>query len=358
MHVAEQEGCARIYRSAPGLGSVMGVLGQLRLRAERQNKLLRCLRKSAALRTVQNRTDRICPRDALVFSTLRNERVRLPYFLDYYRAQGVRHFLIVDNASTDGSAEYLSAQRDVSLWTTEASYKSAGYGVDWLNHLLWLYGAGHWVLVVDVDEFFVYPFCDTRPLQALTDWLESQGRRSFGAMLLDLYPKGPVTAQPYAEGQNPFEIARWFDAANYTIQRNPKYHNLWIQGGVRQRVVMADAPQKAPALNKIPLVHWSRRNAFKSSTHMILPRGLNRVYDESGGELASGILLHAKFLDTIVDKAQEELQRGQHYAGSREYRAYEQTLARNLDLWCDWSTEYINWRQLEILGLMSKGDWA
>ncbi|MCC5955097.1 MAG: glycosyltransferase family 2 protein [Natronohydrobacter sp.] len=336
----------------------MGVLRQLRLRAERQAKLLRCLRKSASLRTVQNRTDLIRPRDALVFTTLRNEMVRLPFFLDYYRAQGVRQFLIVDNGSTDGSAEYLAQQRDVSLWSTTASYKAAGYGVDWLNHLLWLYGAGHWVLVVDVDEFFVYPFCDTRPLQALTDWLESQGRRSFGAMLLDMYPKGPVTAQPYMSGQNPFEIARWFDAGNYTIRRNPDYHNLWIQGGVRQRVVMAHDPGKAPALNKIPLVFWNRKYAFKSSTHMILPRGLNRVYDDSGGELASGVLLHAKFLDTIVGKAQEELQRGQHYAGSREYRAYEDTLARNQDLWCEWSAEYINWRQLEILGLMSKGDWA
>jgi hypothetical protein len=336
----------------------MGVVRQLRLRAERQAKLLRCLRKSASLRSVSNQTDRIRPRDVLVFSTVRNELVRLPYFLDYYRAQGVRHFLIVDNGSTDGTREYLAGQRDVSVWTTQASYKGASFGVDWLNHLLWLYGTGHWVLVLDVDEFLVYPFCDTRPIQALTDWLESQGRRSFGAMLLDMYPKGAVTAQPYRTGQNPFEIARWFDAGNYSIRRNSAYHNLWVQGGVRQRVIMSADPAKAPALNKIPLVHWARRNAFMSSTHTLLPRGLNRVYDESGGELASGVLLHAKFLDMIVEKAQEELQRGQHYAGSREYRAYEDTLTRSQDLWCEWSTEYINWRQLEILGLMSKGDWA
>jgi len=28
------------------------------------------------------------------------------------------------------------------------------------------------------------------------------------------------------------------------------------------------------------------------------------------------------------------------------------------DLWNNWSEQYINWRQLEILGLMSKGNWA
>ncbi len=336
----------------------MGVREQLRLRGERQAKLLRALRKAASLRRCADRTDRIRPRDILAFVTLRNELPRLPYFLDYYRAQGVTHFLMVDNGSDDGTREWLEKQRDVSLWSTQASYKAAGFGIDWLNHLLWRYGAGHWCLTLDVDEFLVYPFCDTRPLSALTDWLEAQGRRSFSAMLLDMYPKGAISAQPYASGQNPFEIARWFDAGNHVISRNPKYHNLWIQGGVRQRVILRDSPEQAPALNKIPLVLWTRKYAYKSSTHMLLPRGLNKVYDAGGGELASGVLLHAKFLDLVVDKAQEELQRGQHYAGSREYRAYADTLARDQDLWCEWSQEYINWRQLEILGLMSKGDWA
>jgi len=336
----------------------MGVLGQLRLRGERQAKLLRCLRKSASLRARSLRTDLIGPRDILAFVTLRNEMLRLPYFLDYYRAQGVQHFLMVDNGSSDGTAEYLEGQRDVSLWVTTDSYKGASYGVDWLNHLLWRYGAGHWVLVLDVDEFLLYPFCDTRPLQALTDWLDSQGRRSFGAMLLDMYPKGPIAAQPYQTSQNPFEIARFFDSGNLSIRRNARYNNLWIQGGVRQRIVMAQTPATSPALNKTPLVKWSRKYAYISSTHTLLPRGLNKVYDESGGEFASGVLLHAKFLDTILEKAQEESQRGEHYAGSREYRAYQASLSHSQDLWCEWSTEYINWRQLEILGLMSKGDWA
>jgi len=331
---------------------------QLRLRARRQAKLARGLRKSRELHLRVDRTDRIRPGDILAFATLRNELPRLPYFLDYYRDRGVAHFLVVDNGSDDGSGAYLDAQRDVSVWATQASYKRSGYGVDWLNHLQCRHGAGHWTLVVDVDEFLVYPYCDTRPLQALTDWLDSQDRKSFSAMLLDMYPRGPLDAQPCAPGQNPFEIARWFDAANYSIRRNPTYHNLWIQGGVRQRAFMAERPDAAPALNKIPLVRWSRKYAYVSSTHMLLPRGLNRVYDEHGGEQASGVLMHAKFLDTLPDKAAEELTRGEHYADSREYRAYDAGLRDGQSLWCDGATEYINWRQLEILGLMSKGDWA
>ena len=316
------------------------------------------MRKRRELRSIADRTPSINRDDLLLFSTQRNELVRLPYFLNYYREKGVNHFLIVDNDSNDGSLEYLSEQPDVSVWHTRKSYKKSRFGVDWLNWLQFRYGHGHWCLTVDPDEFFIYPFCDTRPIRALTDWLDASSIKSFSAMLLDMYPKGRIDEQPYRAGQNPIEIASWFDAGNYTMDKNRLYGNLWIQGGPRSRAFFPDEPEKAPALNKIPLVKWDRRYAYVSSTHMLLPRGLNQVYDEWGGEKASGILLHSKFLDTFSEKAAEELLRKEHYAASVEYLAYAEALKDNPELWCKWSEKYINWRQLEILGLMSKGNWA
>ena len=162
----------------------MGALGTYRLRLERKRRLVRSLRKSRELNRVANRTGDIADDDILIFSTVRNERIRLPFFLDYYRKLGVNHFLFVDNGSDDGTREYLESQADVSLWTTSHSYKRAKFGIDWLNALQLRYGIGHWNLVVDVDEFLVYPFCDSRPLRALTDWLDASSVKSFGAMLV------------------------------------------------------------------------------------------------------------------------------------------------------------------------------
>ncbi|MFN4102380.1 MAG: glycosyltransferase family 2 protein, partial [Pararhodobacter sp.] len=121
---------------------------------------------------------------------------------------------------------------------------------------------------------------------------------------------------------------------------------------------LAGQPKAAPALNKVPLVKWHRSFAYVSSTHMLLPRGLNLTYDTMGGEKASGCLMHAKFLATLADKAQEEMARGEHYADGREYKAYAQGMDDSTDLWTKWSERFINWRQLEIMGLMSKGNWA
>jgi hypothetical protein len=331
---------------------------RLRRRARRQWLLARALRRGRALSAVRNRTCQIAAGDILVFATLRNELPRLPYFFAHYRRLGVGHFLVVDNSSTDGSAEWLAEQPDVSLWRTTASYKESRFGMDWINCLLRRHGSGHWCLTVDPDEFLIYPHHDTRPLQALTDWLDAGEIRCFSAMLLDMYPKGPLAAQPYSPGQDPFEIARWFDPANYTIRKNAEYGNLWIQGGPRGRAFFADNPQNGPALNKIPLVRWERAYAYVSSTHMLLPRSLNMVYDQDGGEKASGCLLHAKFLSTFVEKSAEELVRRQHYADSQEYMAYHSGLREDPDFWCEQSRELQDWRQLEDLGLISKGNWA
>jgi len=336
----------------------VSVLTSYRLRLERQRWRGRAFRKRHEIKPISDRTKQIKPNDIVVFSTMRNERIRLSYFLRYYRELGVNHFVIVDNNSTDGSCEFMAEQSDVSVWRTSDSYKKSRFGVDWLNWLLMKYGHGHWTLTVDVDEFLVFPFSDTRSIRALTDWLDASLIPSFSAMLLDMYPKGRIDAVPYRSGQDPFEIATWFDSGNYTISKNEKYANLWIQGGPRARSFFLESPENAPAMNKVPLVRWDRKYTYVSSTHSLLPRTLNRVYDEWGGEKASGCLLHAKFLDTFGAKAKEELERGQHYANSHEYKAYHAAMQQNPDLWCKWSEKYINWRQLEILGLMSKGNWA
>jgi hypothetical protein len=141
------------------------------------------------------------------------------------------------------------------------------------------------------------------------------------------------------------------------IQRKPDLQNLWIQGGARARCFFAGDPRRAPTMSKIPLVKWHRRFAYVSSTHSLLPRRLNHVYDETGSEYTSGILLHTKFLDTVLHKSAEEKERQEHFENSALYDEYYDSLMANPVLWCEKSTRFLGWRQLESMGLMSKGSW-
>ncbi|MFN4100520.1 MAG: glycosyltransferase family 2 protein [Pararhodobacter sp.] len=340
----------------------MGVSGDLweayRWRRKRQLRLARALRKRRELSVVMDRTAAIQRSDILAFTTLRNEAHRLPWFLQHYRALGVRHFLIVDNDSDDGGREWLAGQPDVSLWHTQASYRASRFGVDWMQGLLMRYGHGHWCLSVDADELLVYPHHDSRPLPALCDFLEAEGEAVFGALMLDMYPRGPLDGVKYTPGQDPTEVLGWYDSANYTIERKRDLGALWIQGGPRARAFFSERPARAPTLTKVPLVKWHWRYAYVNSTHTLLPRPLNQIYDRDGGEKLSGVLLHTKFLPGIGERSAEEKTRRQHFGEPGAFDHYYDALIDSPDLWTPASLPYRGWRQLEAEGLMSSGGWG
>lgn len=329
-----------------------------RLRWKRRRLLYRALRKRGELRPRIDRTAAIRKGDILAFATIRNEAIRLPWFLDHHRRLGVSQFLVVDNGSDDGSTDLLAEQPDVSLWTTDHSYKASRFGMDWLTWLLMRHGHGHWCLTVDADELLIYPYCDSRDLRALTHWLDAQGRPMLGAMMLDLYPRGPVGDQAYHAGDDPLATLQWFDPAGYGIRIQQPMGNLWIQGGPRARAFFAADPRRAPTLNKVPLVKWHWRHAYVNSTHSLLPPRLNRIYADDGGEAPSGLLLHTKFLNTIVDRARIEQQRGEHFSNSALYDRYYDALTENPDLWTPLSRRVTTWRGFESMGLMSRGGWV
>ncbi len=308
------------------------------------------------LSVVKDRTASIRRNDLLAFVVLRNEAVRIPYFLSYYRKLGVKHFLFIDNASDDHFMAIISEQADCSVWHTNASYKDAKYGVHWLNHLLKKYGCGHWCLTLDPDEFLIYPHCDSRTLTELTAYLDQEGKASFFSIMLDMYPEGNIDQAHYRAGENPLSVCPWFDGTGYYQDKRPNYGEWWLRGGVRRRAFFADQPWQAPALNKTVLVKWRWYYGYIASTHIVWPNFLNRPHFHD--TLApTGCLLHFKYLALLRDKVEEEMQRQQHYAGSREYQRYLDGLNSQQTLWTSASTQFRNWQQCVELGLMNVGRW-
>ena len=100
----------------------MSWFSRYKLRLERKDRRFRALyRGRLDLKAVKKRINDVKPDAVLLFSVIRNERPRLPFFLDYYRKLGVEHFCFIDNQSNDGTADYLKSQEDVSLWHADGS---------------------------------------------------------------------------------------------------------------------------------------------------------------------------------------------------------------------------------------------
>ncbi|GGO79537.1 hypothetical protein GCM10011348_14070 [Marinobacterium nitratireducens] len=310
---------------------------------------------SCELQRVGGSKEGIDKGDILLFSTMKNEGHRLEYFLDYYRKLGVDHFFIVDNGSTDNTADFISTQPDVTHFYTEGSYKDSNFGMHWLNYLLFKYGRGHWCFTCDPDEFFVYPHMETRDLRDLTQYLESLKQDSFFTVMLDMYSDKPVSQSWYEPGTDPVETCPYFDGTGYSKQHNPNFRNLYLQGGVRRRVFSKDEPASAPALNKVPLVKWKWNYAYISSMHMMLPRRLNRCVDE---RMVTGALLHFKFISQLDEKVKQEMVAKQHYNDSAEYKQYDDVIQAGEVLFDDQvSTRFTGWKDLARRGLINLGGW-
>jgi hypothetical protein len=68
-------------------------------------------------------------------------------------------------------------------------------------------------------------------------------------------------------------------------------------------------------------------------------------------------LLHFKYLSLLREKVEEEMERMEHYAGSREYQRYLEGLNNKTVLWNQASVRFHDWRQCVDLGLMNVGRW-
>lgn len=219
------------------------------------------------------------------------------------------------------------------------------------------YGKGKWCLTVDADELLVFPRIKTRNLRDLCLFLDQNHIPAMGAFMLDLYPQGPINSVSYVAGQDPCEVLTHFDPAPYHATRQQPRGNLWLQGGVRERVFFADNPVRGPTLNKLPLVKWNWRYAYINSTHSLLPPAMNALYDGPSDPRLSGVLLHTKFLPCAIEKSQEEKRRKQHFRDPNAFGGYYDSIVAGPDLFGDVSVKYEGPDQLEALGLMSRGAW-
>lgn len=328
-----------------------------RYRWKRRALWWRAIKAGRRLSPLADRTSAIRPGDILCFATIRNEAPRLPEFLSHYRRLGVAHFMIVDNGSDDGSVEALRAQPDVSLWRARDSYRETRFGLDWLNALLFRHGRGHWCLTVDADELLIYPDWEARDLRALTAHLDAHGIPAMGALMLDLYPRGPLGQADAPEGAALWQRLSFFDAGPYRCQVIQPRRNRWVQGGARERAFFADEPHRSPTLNKLPLVRWRGGQVYVNSTHSMLPPRLNDAWDGPGDPRLSGVLLHGKFLPEIAARSAEELFRRQHFHDPDAYAGYHKALIARPVLWHENAIRFAGWRQLLGLGLMGGGEW-
>ena len=142
------------------------------------------------------------PASLTLLAIVKNEMFFLPPFLEHYRQLGVKRFIVLDDNSKDGSPDFLAAQTDVVVMSSNRSFgdrvqlnpstlrrsRTVPMHNIWRNLLIQKYATNSWTLHVDADEFLRLPAGLT--LQTLLERLEAsyQNAQVVWSVLLDLYP--------------------------------------------------------------------------------------------------------------------------------------------------------------------------
>lgn len=276
----------------------------------------------------------------VVFAVVFNGIEYLQPFLDHYRALGVESFVIVDNASTDGTREALAAAPDVVLHDQPGSFRASAHGVAWINPLIQAHAQGRWALFVDIDEHLVFPGMDRgRTLSDLVAYAEAQGAGCFPSYMLDLFAS-PGSAR---EG---FAGHRYFDREYVSFPSVlPPYRMM--QGGVRGRLT-----GRQFLITKSPLVRVDPEVIFLENNHLHTHLPPCEV---------TTALLHYKFVGDAQARFVEAVERGEHFLGGRFYRDMLERLKGSGIRRGLWTRTYRGDAQLVRLGLLTSSagweDW-
>jgi glycosyltransferase involved in cell wall biosynthesis len=336
------------------------------------------------LARIDSRTISDGPGEIRAVMTVRNEILRMPQALEHYRKIGVSRFFVIDNGSTDGTRELLTAQPDCHVFLTYNSYPEARLGLEWQQALLDEYGVDHWCLIVDADEWFIYPGYENKSLPELAAYLEQSGAQGVFAFLLDMYGGGAVAEAASNPRGSMLEVCRYFDAQyiwdkgfripGLTWRRFPPYrvaggprwrllfptlhrhYNIlkvmWLISG-RFKIPLPLALRPAPILRKIPFVRWLPGMRYPNP-HETTPIKLSEV---------TGVLLHFKFLADFSARLNVEINRKEQWDGVSLSWAGESArcLAKlrsepGLSFYYDGSVAYEDSQQLVRLGLMRENN--
>jgi len=331
---------------------------------------------------IDSRPVRDEPGEIRAFMGVRNEMLRLPQTLDHHREIGVARFFVIDNASTDGTREFLLAQPDCHVFLTHSSYSDAACGVNWYNALLNEYGVNHWCLTVDADEWFIYPGWERKTLSDLAMYLERTGAQGVFSFLLDMYGSGSIADSIPGPQHSFLDICPYFDSQYEwyrtlylpVLRRRPfPGHN--VAGGPRWRWLLPHwhryyyllkilwqlsfylrfpLPMRLrmpPILRKIPFVRWLPGTRYVNA-HVTTPMKLSEI---------TGVLLHFKFLEDFHMRAHTELNRTEnpvHGGWATELSRYHTKLTKNpaTSFYYLGSMTYQGSDQLIALGLLREDE--
>lgn len=275
---------------------------------------------------LSNLSNRKIPKSALCLLCIaKDELYFLPFFLGHYRKLGVRHFIFLDDNSTDGSIEYLLGQPDVTLLQSNFAFNDEidglRFGVAIRGKLSKQLFPETWSLIADADEFW-FPPQGLESLSATVRMLAKDGHRICKGIMFDCFPRALSDIDSATKKDSPFRLNPFTDSLGKIVWNNKSEpERLKYENNVRNRLfislqedgLVTDDFVRArgiPNLYKVPLIRWAK------SISLVSAHRLNSPYTDTPIMKCA----HYKFFPGWHLKVKAALASGAYYNNSVEYK--------------------------------------
>ncbi|AHY46454.1 Glycosyl transferase family 2 [Rubrobacter radiotolerans] len=245
-------------------------------------------------------------------------------FIERHLKLGVKHVVILDNGSADRTVEIASGYSRVTVLRTTLPFKTHKDAAR--RYLLKRFGTGRWILYLDIDEVFDYPYSDVVGLGELLRYLTRRAYTAVVTQMLEMFPDRTLTAADGGREDDLEATHRFYDLSDVALFEYPavlhdratnnlvsnpeiKLHRGGIQTtlsghltiGIKHALVFMDG----------------RLDPVNTSIHWV---GNARLAD------ITGLVKHYRFTTDFYERALRAVQEESYGGGSAKYRKYIEAL--------------------------------
>jgi hypothetical protein len=263
--------------------------------------------------------------ELIVICVVRNGELYVKSFMEHYLSMGIKHFVFMDNGSTDRTVEMLSQYDKVTMLQANAPYQK--YENTMKRYLADRFSKDRWHLCADIDELFDYPYSTSLKLRDFLRYLNQKHYTAVVTQMLDMF-----SATPLGELES---------KVNDSLKEKYTYYDLSAVG----KTDYGDYGWSEPTNRRIKLHRGGIRNSLFGTNNGLTKAALVRMDGKVRTFIAwhhvkdarvadiSCVLKHYPFISSFYTKVQDAVQTGRYgRVTSDEYTAYWKELERNPSL--------------------------
>ena len=260
--------------------------------------------------------------ELIALCVVRNGALHVTSFLRHHQALGIKHIVLLDNGSTDGTVELARAFEGVTILQTRRPYRT--YETVMKRYLVRRFAQGRWSLMVDIDELFDYPCSDEVGIDALLTYLNRNAFTAVLAQMLDLFSDVPLERLQSTPHDSLKERYCYYDTS--AVERHPYEFGAPANPAIRMH---------AGGIRKT--IFGTTNGLTKACLVRLVPPlvpfvGFHQVANAAIADFTA-VLLHYPFVGTFREKVREAVRTDRYrVSAGEEYVKYWARLREGPDV--------------------------